>query len=96
MGSRIPLNATRAMIRAILSGGFKDVAFKRDSYFGLMVPEACPSVPADLLTPSTTWAKLSDYEQTAETLAKRFADNFVQFAKHVPASVAESGIRPRV
>jgi phosphoenolpyruvate carboxykinase (ATP) len=96
VGSRIPLNATRAMIRAILSGGFKDIGFIRDSYFGLMVPEACPSVQADLLTPSTTWAKLSEYEATADTLAKRFADNFLQFAKHVPASVAESGIRPRV
>ena len=34
VGSRIPLNATRAMIRAILSGGFKDIGFIRDSYFG--------------------------------------------------------------
>ncbi len=96
VGSRIPLSATRAMIRAILSGGFKEVGFMKDNYFGLMVPEACPSVSADLLTPATTWAKLSDYEATADTLAKRFADNFAQFANHVPASVAESGIRPRV
>lgn len=95
IGSRIPLTATRAMIRAILSGGFKDIGFIKDPYFGLMVPEACPSVPADLLSPSTTWARLADYEETADTLAKRFADNFVQFANHVPASVAESGIRPR-
>ena len=94
-GSRIPLAATRAMISAILSGGFKDIAFIQDPYFGLMVPEACPSVPADLLSPSSTWAKLSDYEATANTLATRFAENFVQFAKHVPASVVESGIRPR-
>ena len=96
IGSRIPLEATRAMIRAILSGGFKDIGFNRDRYFGLMVPEACPSVSADLLTPSTTWSQLSEYEATAENLAQRFADNFAQFAKHVPASVAESGIRPRV
>ena len=85
------------MIRAILSGGFKDIGFNRDRILRFDGSRSLPvRVQQILLTPSTTWAKLSEYEATADTLAKRFADNFLQFAKHVPASVAESGIRPRV
>jgi phosphoenolpyruvate carboxykinase (ATP) len=95
-GRRIPLEATRAMISAILSGAFKEIGFREDPYFGLMVPEACPSVPADLLTPSSTWQKLSEYEDTADDLAQRFASNFERFVDTVPQSVVESGIRPRV
>ena len=95
-GHRIPLAATRAMISAILSGAFKDIEFRQDPYFGLMVPEACPAVPSDLLNPSTTWQKLSEYEDTADDLAQRFARNFERFVDTVPQSVVESGIRPRV
>ena len=49
-----------------------------------------------ILTPSSTWQKLSEYEDTADDLAQRFASNFERFVDTVPQSVVESGIRPRV
>lgn len=41
-GSRIKLKFTRAMITAALEGKLEHVHFKKEPFFGLMVPDTCP------------------------------------------------------
>lgn len=83
-GTRMDLNATRAMVRAALSGALKDIAFAPDPAFGLLVPETCPGVPTDILLPRKTWANPAEYDAAARRLAERFAANFERFAEAVP------------
>ena len=78
-GNRIKLSYTRAMIRAALSGELQDVNYIEHSIFGLMMPENCPNVPADLLDPKNTWADKDEYDLQAVTLAKKFEENFKVF-----------------
>ena len=50
-GNRIRLSYTRAMVRAILNGSLTHGSFLADPVFGLMVPQSCPGVPAEVLRP---------------------------------------------
>ena len=91
VGSRIKLAYTRAMIRAALSGSLNDVPMRRDSIFGVDVPEHCPEVPADVLEPRKTWADPNAYDEQARKLAGMFAENFKQFASDASEAVRNAG-----
>ena len=93
-GRRIPLAATRAMVRAALSGALDEVAYGRDPVFNLDVPAACPGVPADLLRPRTTWRDPAVFDAQAARVAGMFVDNFRAFETAVPAEVRAAGPRP--
>jgi len=66
----------------------------QDPNFGLHVPQSCPGVPAEVLTPRNTWADKETYDSTARELASRFQENFVQYESHVSDSVKAVAIRP--
>src|ERR687891_2098077 len=78
-GERISLRHTRAMLQAALEGELANVPFRRHPEFGLMIPEACPGVPSDVLDPKATWADPKGYGRMARDVAKRFEDNFARF-----------------
>jgi len=91
-GSRMKIAHTRAMVRAALDGRLTEVAGSPDPNFGLLVPSACPDVPADVLQPRTTWQDKSAYDTMAGELRGRFEDNFKQFEEYVDDGVKEAGI----
>lgn len=80
VGKRMNLNHTRAMIKAALAGQLDHVAFVEDQVFCVSVPLSCPGVPADVLTPRSTWSDTSAYDRKAAELADLFAKNFQSFS----------------
>ncbi|MFN6979696.1 MAG: phosphoenolpyruvate carboxykinase, partial [Gemmobacter sp.] len=78
-GRRMPIRATRALLRAALDGSLAGAAFRRDPNFGFEVPVAVPGVEAGLLDPRSTWANGAAYDMQAAKLVKMFADNFAQY-----------------
>jgi phosphoenolpyruvate carboxykinase (ATP) len=90
-GDRIKLSSTRAMVKAILSGAMKDAPTTRDPIFGIGVPDSCPGVPADILSPRKTWKDPAAYDKKARELAAMFERNFKDNASDAPAEVREAG-----
>ena len=93
VGERMKIAYTRAMVRAALDGRLAGVETQAHPDFGLLVPQACPDVPADVLNPKNTWADKKAYDQTARELTKRFELNFRQFETYVDDDVKAAGIR---
>lgn len=84
VGSRIPLEVTRAMVNAAIAGTLDNVAYTVDPVFGLAMPNTCPGVPAALLNPQTAWHSADAWHHAAQALAQRFHENFEQFVDAVP------------
>lgn len=76
VGSRMKIAYTRAMIRAALKGDFEHVSFTKHETFGLEMPQTCPNVPEDILSPRNTWANKEAYDQKANELKKAFEENY--------------------
>jgi phosphoenolpyruvate carboxykinase (ATP) len=95
-GERISLPHTRALLNAALGGELAKASFRRQPEFGLMIPEACPGVPTEILDPKATWADQDAYERMARDVAKRFERNFERFAPHVGDDVKAAGIHATV
>ncbi|MBI5419166.1 MAG: phosphoenolpyruvate carboxykinase (ATP) [Deltaproteobacteria bacterium] len=93
VGSRIRLPYTRAMLRAALGGRLDSVEMKEDPVFGLLVPQACPDVPKEVLNPRTAWKDERAYDARARSLAGMFEENFAQFAGDVTPEVRAAGMR---
>ena len=91
-GQRISLRHTRAMLDAALEGRLDDVAFGEHPLFGLLIPESCPDVPAEVLDPRRAWDDGAAYDAKAREVAKRFEGNFAQFEPHVEDEVNAAGI----
>jgi phosphoenolpyruvate carboxykinase (ATP) len=91
-GSRIRLTYTRAMIRAVLDGRLAEAEMGADPHFGLLVPQACPGVPAELLAPRRAWSDAKAYDATARDVARRFEANFRQFENFVGNDVRAAGV----
>jgi phosphoenolpyruvate carboxykinase (ATP) len=91
VGERISLPHTRAMVRAALNGDLNETPTSLDPFFGLSVPQACPGVPAKILSPSATWADPNAYAEKAQALVKRFEENFAQFVSEVSPDVVAAG-----
>ncbi len=75
-GHRINLKYTRAMVDAALSGKLKNVEYTYDPLFHLNIPKEVPGVPSEILIPENTWKNKKAYRETAEKLAKLFAEAF--------------------
>nr|MDP9490626.1 phosphoenolpyruvate carboxykinase (ATP) [Actinomycetota bacterium] len=90
-GERMPIKATRTLLKAALSGELDGVEYRTDELFGLEVPEAVPGVDSSLLDPRSTWADAEAYDRKARELARMFRDNFEQFAEDAGAAVAQAG-----
>jgi phosphoenolpyruvate carboxykinase (ATP) len=78
-GERMPIAATRAMLRAALSGDLDGTEFRRDEVFGFEVPVAVEGVTSRLLDPRSTWSDPAVYDVKARELARMFRDNFERF-----------------
>ncbi|MDJ0949747.1 MAG: phosphoenolpyruvate carboxykinase [Alphaproteobacteria bacterium] len=91
-GSRMKIAHTRAMVRAALDGRLAEVATTPHPAFGLLMPDACPDVPAEVLNPKNTWADKTAYDTAARDLTRRFEDNFKQFEAYVDEGVLAAGI----
>lgn len=79
VGHRMKLAHTRAMISAALEGRFDDVPTTTHPVFGLEVPTACEGVPDEVWDVRSTWSDAEAYDEAANDLAQRFADNFTKF-----------------
>ncbi|HEX7255108.1 MAG TPA: phosphoenolpyruvate carboxykinase (ATP) [Gaiellaceae bacterium] len=93
-GERMPIKATRALLKAALSGELDGAEYRTDDLFGFEVPVSVPGVESSLLDPRSTWADPEAYDRKARELARMFRDNFEQFAAEAGGAVAAAG--PRV
>src|SRR6476659_7809407 len=93
-GQRMPIQATRALLDAVLSGELHDVEFRTDPVFGFEVPVTAPGVDESLLDPRSTWADPEAYDRKARELAQMFVDNFATKHADAPPEVAAAAPRP--
>ena len=92
-GARMPLKYTRAIIDGIHSGTLRDAKTELEPVFGLNMITQCAGVPDEVLIPSKSWDDNSTFTQTLNKLARRFCDNFSQYADTVTPAVLEAGPR---
>src|SRR5579884_3819117 len=90
-GSRMPIQATRTMLRAALSGELDDAEFRTDPVFGVEVPLEVPGVEPKLLDPRSTWRDPERYDVKARELAGMFADNFARRFPEADESIRAAG-----
>jgi phosphoenolpyruvate carboxykinase (ATP) len=79
VGRRMPIQNTRAMVTAALTGALAKVEYSPDPVFGIAVPKSCPGVPSDVLTPRNAWADKAAYDAAAKQLATLFVKNFEKY-----------------
>ncbi|MBK8770301.1 MAG: phosphoenolpyruvate carboxykinase [Rhizobiales bacterium] len=79
-GKRIPIDVTRNIVRAALSGALAETATRTDPHFGLAVPVRLAGVPDTVLDPAKGWADAAAYDAAARKLVAMFADNAKRFA----------------
>ncbi len=80
VGARMPISATRRLLRAALAGELEQARFETEPFFGLSVPLSAPEVDAGLLNPMKSWSSPADYETTAKKLVHMFDSNFETLA----------------
>ncbi len=83
VGSRMPINATRALLRAALDGTLDKADYRVDPNFGFRVPVSMPGISDVLLDPRRTWDDPAAYDRQAAELVAMFARNFEQYEDHV-------------
>jgi phosphoenolpyruvate carboxykinase (ATP) len=94
VGKRMPIAATRALVRAAVSGELDNVETRQDPIFGLHIPVAVPGVDSKLLNPVETWDDPAAFEKKAHQLAAQFVKNFEQYEGMVPADVLATAPDP--
>jgi phosphoenolpyruvate carboxykinase (ATP) len=93
-GSRMPIQATRAMLRAALAGELDEAELRTDALFGFAVPVRVPGADERLLDPRSTWRDPAAYDRKARELARLFVDNFAKRFPDVDERIRAAG--PRV
>jgi phosphoenolpyruvate carboxykinase (ATP) len=93
-GERMPIVATRSMLRAALAGELQDVEYRADPVFGLAVPARVPGVDTKLLDPRGTWRDAARYDEKARELAAMFTDNFEKRFADVDPAIRAAGPKP--
>jgi len=93
-GHRMPIQATRELLHAALSGRLDGVDYRVDPMFGFDVPVRVPGVDTRLLDPRSTWRDPDAYDRKARELAQMFRDNFAKFEADAGEAVTAAG--PRV
>jgi phosphoenolpyruvate carboxykinase (ATP) len=74
-GRRIPIEYTRAMVSAALSGDLAHAETTTDPVFRLRRPTRVDGVPTEMLDPRATWADKGAYDAEARRLAALFEEN---------------------
>jgi phosphoenolpyruvate carboxykinase (ATP) len=90
-GQRMPIQATRTLLDAAISGDLDNVRYRIDATFGFEVPVEVPGVATRLLDPRSTWGDPGAYDRKASDLARMFQDNFARFAEDAGDTVAAAG-----
>ena len=94
-GSRMKIAYTRAMVNAAIEGKLDSgIAFKKEPFFGLAIPESVPDVPGHVLDPRAAWADKAAYDAQAKKLAKLFADNFAKYEALAGDEVNAIALKP--
>ena len=91
VGSRIPIKATRTLVRAAINGELDNAETRQDPIFGLHVPVSVEGVDPKLLDPIQTWPDPAQFEETAKKLADAFRENFTQYEGMVSPDVVAAG-----
>ncbi|MBC6438506.1 MAG: phosphoenolpyruvate carboxykinase [Rhodobacteraceae bacterium] len=86
-GSRMPIRATRALLKAAMAGVLAGGSFRKDTNFGFEVPIRCDGVADILLDPRRTWDSPDAYDRQAAKLVRMFADNFAQYTPFIDDDV---------
>jgi phosphoenolpyruvate carboxykinase (ATP) len=92
-GKRMKISITRALLSAAMEGKLDKVNYTVDPVFNVMVPDSCPGVPSEVLTPRNTWKDKDAYDAKAGKLAGLFVRNFEQYVAHAGQSVTQAGPR---
>ena len=90
-GRRMPITATRALLRAALGGELDDADYRIDPVFGFEVPLEVSGVDPLLLDPRSTWRDPDAYDERAGALARMFRQNFAKFGRTDEAVAAPRG-----
>ena len=91
VGQRMPLQFTRALLNAALSGELHDASFRRDPVFGFDIPLDVQGIPPHLLDPRRTWENRLEFDTQAQELVAMFAENFKTFEADVDDDVLIAG-----
>ena len=89
----MPIQATRRLLHAALSGELDGVDYRVDEVFGFDVPVEVPGVERSLLDPRSTWRDPAAYDAKARELAAMFTANFEKFAADAGEAIAAAGPR---
>jgi phosphoenolpyruvate carboxykinase (ATP) len=95
VGRRMPIQWTRTLLDAAISGTLARGRFREDSRFGFEVPLAVSGIPSSALDPRQTWADKDAFDRQADTLADMFVANFAKFASSVSPDVVRAGPRQK-
>lgn len=88
-GERFPIPATRAIIKAILSGKMKTTEYTTLPGFNFAIPKQLQGIDDHLLDPRESWGDKVAYHNTGNELIAKFIDNFKKF--EVSRAVREAG-----
>ncbi len=90
-GERIPIEVSRKLVHAAVSGAFDEVSYETDPIFQYEIPESCPAAPElnDILNPRKIAEDEGEYELRANRLVAEFVKDFEQFGDHVPDDMRE-------
>lgn len=90
-GNRMPLNITRSLLSAALSGALNSGSMHTDPRFGFRIPASVPGVDPDLLDPRLSWADGVSYEEAARQLVGMFRSNFKRFENQAGTATRNAG-----
>lgn len=91
IGERMSIKYTRAMVNAILDGKLDSVETVEHPIFKVAVPTSCPNVPDDVLDPRNTWEDKAAYDEKANMLASKFAENFETYKEGCSDAICNAG-----
>jgi len=60
------------------------------------MPNTCPNVPDEILSPKNTWADASAYDTKANELANAFNANFDQFKSNASEEILAGAPKAKV
>jgi len=72
IGERISIKYTRRMVKAAITGEFKNIEFVNEDFFNLSIPTKCPDIPSEIFNPINTWSDKEAYKKKAKELAGDF------------------------
>jgi phosphoenolpyruvate carboxykinase (ATP) len=94
-GERPPIDVTRTLLHAAQSGVLRGVPLSPHPQYGVLLPETCPGVPAELLDPRRAWkGTLEAYDLAVRELVAAFEQNVTRkYAGQVPDEILAAGPR---